>query len=139
MMLIQPRRSFILLALFTAIHCLAFFILFNETLHRFIHLILIAAVLTNFIYTLRRHVFFVDRRSVQRCWRDKDGSWCIEFRNGFVGSANLLKNSFTSRYLILLNFKIAGRFLPISLPLAYDSVSKEVLRQLRILSNESIL
>ncbi len=135
--LIQPRRSIALLALFALIHSSALFILVAEPLHWVIHLVFIPAVFASFIYSLRRYVFFIDRRSVIRCWREMDGNWCIQFRNGHVCSANLLENSFRSRYLMLLNFKVTGRRFPIVLPLAFDSASKDVFRKLRVLQSET--
>jgi len=134
--LLQPRRSLTLLVLFILIHSAAFFVLLLQPLSWLLEILSLSLVVASVIYILRRHVFLSDNRSVFRCWREANGGWRIQFRNGFVASANLLETSFISPYLMLLNFKIAGRRLPMSLPLAFDSASKDVLRQLRLASRQ---
>lgn len=136
--LIQPRRSVALFIMFVLLHSAALLVLIVAPLLWQVRFFLMIVLFVSFIYTLRRHVFFFDQRSVIRCWCEADGTWKIQWRNGFVGSADLLRNSFISRYLMLLNFKINGRRFPISLPLAFDSASKETLRQLRSLSSEAV-
>lgn len=131
-LLLQPRRSFALFVLFGAIHFFAFFVVMMLSLHWFFRLLFALCVLGHFFYILDQHILLRGSRRIMRCWRGRSGVWYLQFRNGLVVSGDLLERCFISRYLMLLNFKVGGRRFPVTLTLAFDSDSKDVLRKLRL-------
>jgi hypothetical protein len=130
-LLIKPQFSIFLCGFFLFVYSLGFVLCWLASMPWFFHLALPVFVIVHFAYVLRRFVLYRHPLSIQRLWCDRDGCWSLQCRDAHVRSAKLLQFTVLSRYLVLLSFKVPGRFFPMVLPLAYDSDTRQVMYALR--------
>ena len=140
-LLVTPKFSICLCTLFSVLYVLSFIVCALAQIPLLLHFGIAIFLMINFISVLRRFVFYRHPLSVKRLWRDSDGLWKLQCCDTHVRTARLIQSALISRHLVLLSFKIPGRFLSFSLPLAYDSESVEVMRSLRytLMSEPSVV
>jgi len=130
-LLIKPRVSLFLCLFFCVIYTMSFLLLAWASMAIWLHFLLSAFVLLHFIYVMRRYVFYRHPLSVKRLWCDEHDDWKIQYSDAHVRTAKLLQSVMVSRYLIFLAFRLPGRLLPVTVPLALDSDESDNIRRLR--------
>jgi len=130
-LLIKPKFSILLCLFFSVLYIISFMICIIANMPFLLHFVLEVFIIVNFIYVLRRFVLYRHPLSIKRLWCENYGNWKIQCRDSHVRTAELKQSVIISHYLILLSFKVPGRFFQLALPLAHGSVSTEALRNLR--------
>jgi len=93
---------------------------------------LIAIVLGSLVYALSREWNLLAQRSIQSLTWFDGNQWQLEMADQQKLQATLLADSVNLPYLVILNFRVAGQYWPITLILYRDSCFEEALRQLRV-------
>lgn len=117
--------------LFSVLYTLSFVISLLASMPWLLHCFIAVFLAVHLIYTLRRFVFYRHPLSIQRLWYDGRDVWKVQCRNTQIYTVNLMQSVVLSHYLVLLSFKVPGRFFPLALPLARDSDAPEMIRKLR--------
>ena len=130
-LLIKPKLSFCLLFFFLFVYSVSVLLCVLAPMPGFFHWVIPVFLLVHGLYVLRRFVFYRHRLSLQRVWCDAYGRWNLQCQDAHVRPAQLVQYTVLSRYLVLLSFKVPGRFLPMVLPLGCDSESRQVMYELR--------
>jgi len=82
--------------------------------------------------TMQRYAMLANPQAIIGFWQDKAGEWFLQEKRGKIHSAQLLGNSFCSRYLVLLNFKLAEKRRKRPVIILADSLSHSMFRQLQV-------
>lgn len=97
-----------------------------------VNVLLSVAVVGSVCYLLLKEWGLWPRRAVHALtWLDGD-EWLIETANHQTQRAQLLADSLNLPYLVILNFRVAESYWPLSIVLYRDSCSADALRRLRV-------
>lgn len=132
MLTIQIKPSKALTLFFCFVHIGAVLILLMMRLPVGIKFLSLLLCLWNLWYCLGRYILCVLPNAITQAWRTGSGEWLLLQRNGSLRQAQLLGNSFTSPYLVILNFRIVASKKHVSLLLAFDCYESEVFRRMRV-------
>jgi len=97
----------------------------------FAWLLLIPIFMCSAYYYLKKYIFLSAHNSVIALSQSIDGDWLLKWHDQSEHYVDLCDDSYVHPLLIILNFKEAGCYQRISLPLFRDVLGKEQHRQLR--------
>lgn len=83
----------------------------------------------SFLYYVNKYVILNGARTIVKIEHVGDG-WRLVSGESNIVSAELVA-TYISRWLIVLRFKVSGRFFKISVPIFFDAIALESWRQLR--------
>lgn len=150
-------RSRRLLVLLCFVHLVALLSVVSLSISGYERGLMTIAVFASLVYTMRQHYFRTSSRSVRAVVMkviesraqqvdttsdDKpEQTWLLELSSDQTGGhgqfpqhpARLVGNYLVTPWLVLLNFKVEGRLLPLPVLLFSDSTDPEKLRRLRVL------
>ena len=130
---IEPHPSRGLLALLLLAHAgaVVILLLLNEWPWS-VRLFLLVAVLASLWTTLGKQGWRQTPARIQRLVWQTENDWRLEFSGGETLTAELLPSSFLHPWLVILNLRVEGRRLPVSVALPRDSLDATTFRQLRV-------
>ncbi len=97
-----------------------------------LNLLLIVSLVGSFIYFSHCHQWMSFKPPQHQIIRDNNDLWYINYPNGKKQSKLELQKSFVTVNVVILNFKSAKFWQPLSVTIFSDTVDKELLRQLRV-------
>jgi hypothetical protein len=129
--MLQLRPSLYLLALLLFLHGGALAIIWYLSVPLLLAAIITVLCLFSLWQTLAIHVLRNSKKAITQLRKENDGQWELKTRSGKVFSARLRGDSICTTHCVLLNFRIAGKHLPLSVVIWRDAVDNESFRRLR--------
>ena len=128
---LKPSVSFLLTAILVVVYFGAATIVFIVPIPVVFSFPLAVIALVSGVYVIRRHALLTSRNSIILAIMESDRGWLVRQKNGEEHRVSLMKDTFMSLPLIVLNFKTAEkkRF---SMILVRGMLTDEVFRQLRV-------
>ncbi len=130
-LIIEPKFSKLLFFILVVIHVGALVCVWSLAFSIWIKFVLLLIIVILFVCVLRRHCFRISKNSIKLMEQHIDDSWGLYRVGGGITQANLSSNSLVTRYLIILNYKVPGKWFSVSVLLFPDSESSDNLRRLR--------
>lgn len=129
---LQPKPSRHLRIWLAAIHLLAFMITLLAPIALEHKLMLLAGLALYSVFSLGREGGKA-RRRILKATLTPYGRARLVMKDGTKQTARIRQDSLVTPWLVIVRFDLAAGGLPVSLPLAWDSLDREQLRQLRVL------
>ena len=128
---LKPSVSFLLTAILVVVYFGAAFVVFIVPIPIGFSVFLAVIAIASGVYVIRRYALLIAPNSIVLAIMEGDGGWLIKQKNGEEHRVSMLKDSFVSLPLVVLNFKEAEkrRF---SMILVRGMLSDESFRQLRV-------
>jgi len=126
---LKLRSSVVLAAVLASLHLGAIASLVVVAQVSYTSLLLVPLLVYSAIYYFRRHILFLDGRSVISVAQSSLGEWSLRLANGKLLEAELCDDSYVHPLLVVLNFKTNAGSL--SVPILYDALEVDQHRRLR--------
>jgi len=114
------------------VHCLAFISVVWVINNKLILFLCAVTFLLSFMFFIRRYVLLTDDNAIVKVWQDEVGEWFLLNKKGKELAGKLMGDSVVTQSLVILNFKIEGRFLKRHVVLFSDGVDEDSFRRLRV-------
>ena len=129
---IYPKPSFRLAIILISLHLMAIFSIYLLPLSEELKTLGVAALMISLIYYLRMNVLLTGANAIKILVLSDEVPCHLTLRSGESCICNVLEDSFVASYLTVVNLKLEGKFLPLSLVIVVDSLDAEEFRQLRV-------
>ena len=97
-----------------------------------VRLLLVVMVLASLWFTMGKQGWRQSPTRIRHLIWQTENEWRLALCNGEILTARLRPSSFMHPWLVVLNLRVEGRWLPRSLVLARDSLDATTFRQLRV-------
>ena len=128
---LKPSVSLLLTAILIVVYFGVVIIVFIVPIPVGIAIFLAVIAIVSGVYVIRRHALLIAWNSILLAIMESDGDWLVRQKNGEEHRVSLMKDTFVSMPLVVLNFQTAEKK-RISLILIRGMLSDEIFRQLRV-------
>lgn len=132
------RPSLHLTACLLILHIGAFFCLIFSNTTLWLKIITAAICLYSAWYTMYKYALLSYPKTIIKCVILNDGQWQLINNKGEKYKAFLLGDSWRSRWLLILNFKLVHSKKRVSILLCNDMLEQTIMRRLRVYLNLSV-